>query len=121
MDKVKGCGGEGRLSEEVAIVDYSGGGTNGEMEDEEGNEEEEDGEQGVMVKMEGEIWVVKEGKIGNNDWNRWTSYTRRRRMNIREGKSLRKRKKKKKKGEENKGRSCNMSIIVLCSPQQRAI
>lgn len=55
MDKVKGCGGEGRLSEEVAIVDYSGGGTNGEMEDEEGNEEEEDGELGVMFKMEGEI------------------------------------------------------------------
>ena len=55
MDKVKGCGGEGRLREEVAIVDYSGGGTNGEMEDEEGNEEEEDGELGVMFKMEGEI------------------------------------------------------------------
>ena len=57
MDKVKGCGGEGRFSEEVAIVDYSGGGTNGEMEDEEGNEdeEEEDGELGVMFKMEGEI------------------------------------------------------------------
>ena len=34
---------------------------------------------------------------------------------------LKKKKKKKKKGEENKGRSCNMSIIVLCSPQQRAI
>ena len=43
----------------------SGGGTNGEMEEEEGKEEEEEDE-GVGVKFEtkGEIWVVKEGRMG---------------------------------------------------------
>ena len=61
VEKVEGCGDGGR---EVAVVGESEGGADGEMKNEEGKEEEEDKGVGVKFEMEGEIWVVEEGKMG---------------------------------------------------------
>ena len=48
----------------MAAISGLGGGTYREMEKKKGKEEEENEEVGVKFEMEGEIWVVEEGKIG---------------------------------------------------------
>ena len=52
------------MNEEVAIIGESRGGIDKEMGDEERNEEENDGKEGIKLEMEGEIWIVEEKKMG---------------------------------------------------------
>ena len=50
----------------MAIIGESRGGIDKEMGDEERNEEENDGKEGIKLEMEGEIWIVEEKK-----WEQW--------------------------------------------------
>ena len=50
----------------MATIGESRGGIDKEMGDEERNEEENDGKEGIKLEMEREIWIVEEKK-----WEQW--------------------------------------------------